>query len=247
MKSARRYSDHRESVLIDTNARADDAGIRAEVPYPKTVAQDNVRSGVRPVFIAGMEHPAVCRLYAQHVEVVSGNSVVPALVSGIASGQARHLHAVGGHIREGCVFGLKINEIGIRLVIVAVSLMHYVVEACRLGHVQGLEDEGIQDTEHDYVRTDSQDKGDHRGYCECGGRAQLPRCVAQFAPEHIESKLRIGGCCSLSDYRSVAETNERVAASLFRRHAGGDVVGNAHFQMGLELTIDFLLDLRAVE
>jgi hypothetical protein len=80
-----------------------------------------------------------------------------------------------------------------------------------------------------------------------GGPAQLPCRVAQFPPDRIESKLRIGGCYSLSDYGSVAETNERIAASLFRGHSGSNVVGDAHFQMRFEFTIDFLLDLRAAE
>ena len=101
MKPAWGYSDHRERVLVYMDRGANDARIRIEITHPKTMTQDDVGSGVRPAFIGRMKNSAVLRLYSQHVEVVPGDSVVPAFVSGISCGQARVLQPVCGHVSEG--------------------------------------------------------------------------------------------------------------------------------------------------
>ena len=144
VKSWRRDSDHRERMFVHIDRSPNDAGIRIEMCPPKVIAQNDIGSGVRPMFVARMKEPALRRLHAQHVEEIAGNSVVPAFVSRVLCAEACTLDPVSRHVAEGRILALKIQVVGVGLIVVPLLL----------GHVEGPQKRRIQHAEHNDVGTD---------------------------------------------------------------------------------------------
>ena len=247
MKRGGNNSNHRKRVLVHVDGGPKDAGVRIEMSAPKVMAQDDVRGGIRSVFFARVKKPAMLRPNAQHVEVIPGNSVVPAFVGGVFRAKPRALDPVSRHIAEGRILALKIQVVGIGLIVVSRRFLHHVVKRGGLGHVEGPQHQSIHRAEHHDIRTDSQNQCQERGGRECRRPLQLARGVAQVAPDGIQSRCRVRSRYAFPHHNSTAETNQSIATSFFGRHSGGKVVGNAHFDMRLDFRIDFLMQFRARE
>src|SRR2546430_13224970 len=58
VESRRRDSDNCERMLVYINRGSHDLRVRTEISAPKVVAQDDVRGGIRAMFVTGMKEPA---------------------------------------------------------------------------------------------------------------------------------------------------------------------------------------------
>src|SRR5581483_6597134 len=189
-----------------------------------------------------MKDPTQCRTNSQHVEVIARDFVIPALVSCIFYPQPSLLHSVGQQVSESCVPFLEIDIVGIGLVLRSVALLHHVVEVLGLWDIKWAQHERVQHAERNHVRANAQCQPKYGGNRESRRLAQLPRAVMKMAVKRVENHFSIDGGHTFLHDGWIPETDQCVASSLCSRHPLGEVVGDAHFEMRLDLSFDLALE-----
>ena len=139
----------------------------------------------------------------------------------------------------------QIEIVGIRLA--RVSLIKDGVEAFRLRHIQRAQDEGIEDAEDHCVGADGQSEREHCRKGKPGRAAQLAEGIAEIEPEAFKSQSQVDRGNVFPGGGGVAEAHQRVAAGFGGRHAGGEVVVNAHVDVGLQFEVYLAVDPRPRE
>ena len=77
MKFRRRHADNRKRMLVHLNCTAHHSMIIMEMSVPVRIAENDIRSAVRPVLIGGVEDTPNMRLNLQCIEIVATDKFHP--------------------------------------------------------------------------------------------------------------------------------------------------------------------------
>ena len=114
-------------------------------------------------------------------------------------------------------------------------------------HGKLLEQQLVDDGEERGVGSDADRQDQERGQREAAVPSQLSRAKADVLAGVAEPGQRIGIAGTLARERQAAEAAPRLVPGAFRRHAGGEVLGNPLLEMEAGFFLERLVDLPAGE
>ena len=100
VKVRRCDTDDREGMLVELDGGSQYTGVGMEAVAPESIAEHDVRCGIRPVLVALMEEAAELRSHAEHIEVVAGDFVIPSFLSRPANADSGRIEPVRCHVAE---------------------------------------------------------------------------------------------------------------------------------------------------
>ncbi len=199
------------------------------------------------MFVALMKNPAQLRLHLKHVKVVARNLVHPPLFCGCTGAEGEHVQPISKQVTKTLVARPVIYVVGIGLRPVALGLLHHLKEAVCSSDIEWAEKKSVENTKHNHVGRDAQGQRQDSGERKAGRATQLAHSVAKVARKTFHMENSIGGRYPLAGQGEVAEAEQRVAAGLLGRHAGGDVFFDPHLGVRSKFGFNFPSQFMAAE
>src|SRR6476661_5378690 len=165
-------------MLVYLHDSSQHAAIILKMDVPVSVAENDIRSAVRPMLIRAVKKASKVRLDSQHVKVVPAGFHHPyarRIFTCVYPGLSQ---TVSGQAIKAAIAIAKVYIVGIRLPRRKITLALDVVEAIRLGHIQRAEYKRVQNCKHNGIRTDTQCHGQHGSNRKAGRLAQKAKAVA---------------------------------------------------------------------
>lgn len=104
------------------------------------------------MFVRVVEQPAELWFHAEHIEIVAGDFVKPAFVSGTAAADAPVDKPIARDAAKGGIEPAIVEVVGIGLVIISLLLLDNVVQPRRLRNVDDVENQAREYAEDDNIR-----------------------------------------------------------------------------------------------
>ena len=104
----------------------------------------------------------------------------------------------------------------------------------------GVEEHRVDDGKQRRVDADAERQRDDDNRGKSWRFAQLPHCEAQVLHQVFEPGQSVALAHGLLRLLQTSESDKRLAACLFRRHSGAEVVVDVHLEMALQLCGDFV-------
>src|SRR5262245_59836690 len=115
MKLRRSDTDDRERMLVHLNGSSDNAGITLKTAVPIGVAEHDIRSAVRTVFIGTVEETTDVRLNAQDIEIITAYFIDPEAGWVFAGIQPGLRNVIGCKTIKAAIAIAQIEIVGVRL------------------------------------------------------------------------------------------------------------------------------------
>src|ERR1700677_348618 len=139
-------------MLVHLDHSSYHAGVAQEMTTPKPITQHDIGAAVGTVFVAAMEKTAEIGLSAKGIEIVSAGFIKPYLNRIAAGSQSRLTEVKRQYTVEAPVPVAHIQIIGIR--IQGLPRFFYREKPLCIGHMDGVQYEGIQNAEDHCVGAD---------------------------------------------------------------------------------------------